>query len=50
MFEDNLGRAMRNANGIQFIWERPMTLMLIFSAAIFILVPLIRDWLILKKK
>ncbi|HIB46245.1 MAG TPA: tripartite tricarboxylate transporter permease, partial [Candidatus Lambdaproteobacteria bacterium] len=45
MFEDNLGRAMRNANGIQFIWERPMTLMLIITAAVFILIPLVRDWL-----
>jgi putative tricarboxylic transport membrane protein len=50
MFEDNLGRAMRNANGIQFIWERPMTLTLIISAAIFILVPLIRDWFTNKRK
>jgi TctA family transporter len=41
---------MRNANGIQFIWERPMTLMLIISAAIFILIPLIRDWLAKKHK
>ena len=50
MFEDNLGRAMRNANGIQFIWERPMTLMLIISAAMFILFPLLRDWLTSKHK
>jgi len=45
MFEDNLGRAMRNANGIQFIWERPMTLMLIITAAVLLLIPLVRDWL-----
>jgi putative tricarboxylic transport membrane protein len=45
MFEDNLGRAMRNANGIEFIWERPMTLTLILTAAVFILVPILRDWL-----
>ena len=44
MFEDNLGRAMRNANGIEFIWERPMTLTLILTAAVFILVPILRDW------
>ena len=50
MFEDNLGRAMRNANGIQFIWERPMTLMLIITAAMFILFPLLRDWLTSKHK
>ena len=44
MFEDNLGRSMRNANGIQFIWERPMTLILIFIAILFILIPLFKDF------
>jgi putative tricarboxylic transport membrane protein len=44
MFEDNLGRAIRNANGIEFIWERPMTLTLILIAAVFILIPILRDW------
>jgi len=44
MFEDNLGRAIRNANGIEFIWERPMTLTLILTAAVFILIPILRDW------
>jgi len=50
MFEDNLGRAMRNANGIEFIWERPMTLTLILTAAVFILVPILRDWLANKRR
>ncbi|MBC8258538.1 MAG: tripartite tricarboxylate transporter permease [SAR324 cluster bacterium] len=50
MFEDNLGRAMRNANGIEFVWERPMTLTLILSAVVFILFPLLRDWLVNKRK
>jgi len=50
MFEDNLGRAMRNANGIEFIWERPMTLALICSAVVFILFPLLKDWLANKRK
>jgi len=50
MFEDNLGRAMRNANGIEFIWERPMTLTLILTAAVFILVPILRDWLADKRR
>ena len=49
MFEDNLGRAIRNANGIEFIWERPMTLTLILTAAVFILVPILRDWLANKR-
>ncbi|HIA34393.1 MAG TPA: tripartite tricarboxylate transporter permease, partial [Candidatus Lambdaproteobacteria bacterium] len=50
MFEDNLGRAMRNANGIEFVWERPMTLTLILTAAVFILVPILRDWLANKRR
>ena len=44
LFEDNFGRAIRNANGIQFIWERPMTLALVIATLFFILVPLYRDW------
>ena len=44
LFEDNFGRAIRNANGIQFIWERPMTLALVIATLAFILVPLYRDW------
>jgi len=50
MFEDNLGRAMRNANGIEFVWERPMTLTLILTAAVFILVPILKDWLANKRR
>ena len=43
-FEDNFGRAIRNANGIQFIWERPMTLALVLATLAFVLIPLLRDW------
>ena len=44
LFEDNFGRAIRNANGIQFLWERPMTLALVIATLAFVLVPLYRDW------
>ena len=44
LFEDNFGRALCNANGIQFLWERPMTLTLVFATVVFVSMPLIRDW------
>lgn len=39
MMEDNFGRAMRNADGLNFIWERPMTLGLLMLAAVLVLLP-----------
>jgi putative tricarboxylic transport membrane protein len=39
MMEDNFGRAMRNADGLNFIWERPMTLALLMLAAVLVLLP-----------
>ena len=50
MFEDNLGRSMRNANGIQFLWERPMTSVLVIIAILFIFIPLFKDWWYSKKR
>ena len=50
LFEDNFGRAIRNANGIQFLWERPMTLALVIATLAFVLVPLFRDWRSRRKK
>ena len=44
LFEDNFGRAIRNANGIHFLWERPMTLVLVIATLAFVLIPLFRDW------
>ena len=44
LFEDNFGRAIRNANGIHFLWERPMTLVLVIATLAFVLIPLYRDW------
>ena len=44
MMEDNLGRAIRKANGLDFLWERPLTLGLLIVAVAFLLVPLCNDW------
>jgi len=39
MMEDNFGRAMRNADGLSFIWERPMTLGLLLLALVLVFLP-----------
>ncbi len=39
MMEDNFGRAMRNADGLNFIWERPMTLALLMLAVVLVILP-----------
>ncbi|MDH3739260.1 MAG: tripartite tricarboxylate transporter permease, partial [Alphaproteobacteria bacterium] len=39
MMEDNFGRAMRNADGLNFIWERPMTLGLLLLAVVLVFLP-----------
>ena len=39
MLEDNFGRAMKLYRGIDFIWERPMTLALLVLAVILVLLP-----------
>ena len=44
MMEDNLGRAIRKANGLDFLWERPLTSGLLITAILFLLVPLYSDW------
>ena len=44
LFEDNFGRAIRNANGIHILWERPMTLALVIATLTFVMIPLYRDW------
>ena len=44
MMEDNLGRAIRKADGLEFLWQRPLTLGLLVVAALFLLVPLYNDW------
>lgn len=43
MLEDNLGRAMRHANGLDFIWERPMTLGILILALVLLVYPVWRD-------
>lgn len=43
MLEDNLGRAMRKAGGMEFMWERPMTLMILALALVLLVYPIWRD-------
>jgi len=43
MLEDNLGRAMRKAGGIEFLWERPMTLTILLIAVALFFYPVIKD-------
>ncbi len=43
MLEDNLGRAMRKAGGMEFLWERPMTLGILVVAAVLFFYPIIKD-------
>ena len=42
MLEDNFARSMQLFDGISFIWERPMTLGLLITAAILIVLPSFR--------
>jgi putative tricarboxylic transport membrane protein len=43
MLEDNLGRAMRKAGGMEFMWERPMTLAILVLALVLLVYPIWRD-------
>ncbi|MGB0965686.1 MAG: tripartite tricarboxylate transporter permease [Litorivicinus sp.] len=43
MLEDNLGRAMRKAGGVEFLWERPMTLTILLIAVALFFYPVIKD-------
>lgn len=43
MLEDNLGRAIRKAGGIEFLWERPMTLGLLLIALALFVYPFVKD-------
>lgn len=42
MMEDNFSRSMQLYGGVNFVWERPMTLALLVFAAVLILLPSIR--------
>ena len=44
MMEDNFGRAIRKFHGLDFLWQRPITLGLLILAALFLLIPVINDW------
>ena len=43
MLEDNLGRAMRKAGGMEFMWERPMTLAILVIALALLIYPILKD-------
>ncbi|MDC1075749.1 MAG: tripartite tricarboxylate transporter permease [Litorivicinaceae bacterium] len=43
MLEDNLGRAMRKAGGMEFMWERPMTLAILILAMALLIYPILKD-------
>ena len=43
MMEDNLGRAIRKTGGLEFLWQRPMTLTLLIAAALLLLLPFAID-------
>ena len=43
MLEDNLGRAMRKAGGMEFMWERPMTLAILVLALVLLIYPILKD-------
>jgi putative tricarboxylic transport membrane protein len=43
MLEDNLGRAMRKAGGMEFMWERPMTLAILVLALALLMYPILKD-------
>ena len=43
MLEDNLGRAMRKAGGMEFMWERAMTLAILVLALALLIYPILKD-------
>ncbi len=43
MLENNLGRALKKYHGIDFIWQRPITLVLLIIAVLFLVAPIIID-------
>jgi len=49
MLEDNLGRAIAKAGGLNFMWERPMTMGLLVLALILLVMPFILDYRARKK-
>ena len=41
--KDNLGRGIRRSGGIEFLWERPMTLAFLILAQVLLLAPYLLD-------
>lgn len=44
MLEDNFARSMQLYDGVSFMWERPMTMVLLIIAAILVVLPGLRTW------
>lgn len=44
MLEDNFARSMQLYDGVSFIWERPMTMVLLILAAVLVVLPGLRTW------
>lgn len=45
MMEDNVGRAIRNTGGMEFLWERPMTLAILILSFLLLAAPYLTDFL-----
>ncbi len=43
MLENNLGRALKKYQGLDFIWQRPITMVLLIIAVLFLIMPIIID-------
>lgn len=43
MLENNLGRALKKYHGLDFIWQRPITLVLLVIAVLFLIAPIFID-------
>tara|TARA_B100001765_G_C19428141_1_gene304357 strand:- start:20 stop:181 length:162 start_codon:yes stop_codon:yes gene_type:complete len=48
--KDNLGQAIRRSGGIEFLWERPMTLALLILAQFMLLAPYLLDKLTIRDR
>lgn len=45
MMEDNVGRAIRNTGGMEFLWGRPMTLTILILSFLLLAAPYLTDFL-----
>lgn len=49
MMENNVGRAIRKTGGMEFLWERPMTLAILTAAVLLLAIPFVADKIYKKK-